>query len=89
MPLSLTEAMSSGLPWIATDRGGTHELAVSEYNYELLKPDFSYEDAKNAVLRLVMNIRNGLSNRNNQKNAYMDHFSRESVATSWINYLGT
>ena len=29
MPLSLIEGMAAGLPWIATDRGGTRELAGS------------------------------------------------------------
>ncbi len=87
MPLSLIEAMSSGLPWIATDRGGTRELAVSEYNYELLMPDFTYEEAKTAVQRLVINIQKRLSNRNKQKSAFMTHFSRDSVASSWMNYL--
>lgn len=87
MPLSLIEAMSSGLPWIATDRGGTRELAVSEYNYELLKQKFTYEEAKASIQRLVINIRKGASNRNNQKTAFMGHFSRESVVSTWINYL--
>ncbi len=87
MPLSLIEAMSSGLPWIATDRGGTRELAVSEYNYELLMPGFTYDEAKVAVQRMVKNLRKGLCDRDKQKSAFMNHYSRESVGSSWINYL--
>ena len=51
MPLSLIEAMSAGLPWIATDRGGTREMAVSEANCMVVDPSPT-EDALAAAVRM-------------------------------------
>ena len=87
MPLSLIEAMSSGLPWIATNRGGTRELALAENNYEMLKVDFSYQDAKAAVKKLANNIITGLSSREAQQAVYNHNFSRRHVAANWLRYL--
>ena len=44
VPVSIMEAMSFGIPCIATDVGGTNEIVENEYNGILLPCDFNPED---------------------------------------------
>lgn len=48
VPVSVMEALSFGIPTIATDVGGTHEIVESGTNGILLKPDFSDEELLDA-----------------------------------------
>jgi len=87
MPLSLIEAMASGLPWIATDRGGTRELAVSDSDSILLKRDFDYSDAKSAVLELASRLRAGATSRAGQRAAFKQMLARDIVAAKWLAFF--
>ena len=42
IPVSIMEALSFGIPCIATDVGGTKEIVIDGYNGWLLKKDFIY-----------------------------------------------
>jgi glycosyltransferase involved in cell wall biosynthesis len=87
MPLSLIEAMSAGLPWIATDRGGTREMAVSEPNCMVVDPSPT-EDALAAAVRMLADrIRQGITSRVEQRITYDRHFSPPVVTHSWCSYL--
>jgi glycosyltransferase involved in cell wall biosynthesis len=87
MPLSLIEAMASGLPWIATDRGGTPELAISDEDSILLKGDFDYGDAKAAVQDLAFRIRGGVTSRAAQRTAFERFLRRDTVAAKWLEFF--
>ena len=87
MPLSLIEAMASGLPWIATDRGGTRELAFSDEDSILLKADFNYADAKAAVRDLVTRLRGGVTSRATQRAAFEQFLRRDTVVAKWLAFF--
>lgn len=87
-PLSLTEAMAAGLPWIATDRGGTRELAKSPVDCELLPVDADLQTVATGVRRLAERIRSGATSRQRQRLAYDTHFSPSSIAPRWLKLLG-
>jgi glycosyltransferase involved in cell wall biosynthesis len=87
MPLSLIEAMASGLPWIATDRGGTRELAVSKDDSILLKADFNYDNAKAAVRDLASRLRGGVTSRATQRAAFEQFLKRDTVMAKWLAFF--
>jgi glycosyltransferase involved in cell wall biosynthesis len=87
MPLSLLEAMSAGLPWIATDRGGTREMAVSEANCIVVEPSPSLEVLAAAVTALADRIRHGVTSRREQRRIYDRLFSPPVVSHAWCQYL--
>jgi len=86
-PLSLTEAMAAGLPWLATDRGGTAELAHDSANCELLPPGADLATAAAAVRRLADRIRSGATSRSRQRAVYDRHYSPPAVAQRWLAFL--
>ncbi|RGU93397.1 glycosyltransferase [Clostridium sp. AF15-17LB] len=51
LPVSIIEAMSFGIPSIATDVGGTSELVLEGRTGFLLPADFSDEEVQDAVVR--------------------------------------
>ncbi|HWA86527.1 MAG TPA: glycosyltransferase family 4 protein, partial [Opitutus sp.] len=83
MPLSLIEAMAAGLPWIASDRGGTRELAVSPANAIVVGDPANLDQLAAAVRRLAGNIRDGRTSRLVQRRAYDWLFSPPAVAEAW------
>ncbi len=87
MPLSLIEAMSAGLPWIASDRGGTSELMLAPDNCRLLSPVPSVAEASAAVLDLATAIESGRTSRVAQSRAFQGHFSHAVVARRWQEYF--
>lgn len=52
IPVSVMEAMSFGIPIIATDVGGTNELVKDEVNGLLLRADFSVEELYEAINKI-------------------------------------
>jgi len=60
VPVSIMEALSFGIPVVATDVGGTHEIVEDGENGLLLKPDFEADElmkAVNAVVEMGENCR--------------------------------
>ena len=49
IPVSIMEAMSFGIPCIATDVGGTKEIVTDGYNGRLLRSDFNNADFVEAI----------------------------------------
>jgi glycosyltransferase involved in cell wall biosynthesis len=87
MPLSLIEAMSAGLPWIATDRGGTREIGVSEANRILVGPSPSEDELAAAVRIMSDRIRQGITSRVEQRRAYDEVFSPAVVSHAWCDFM--
>lgn len=49
VPVSIMEALSFGIPVIATDVGGTHEIVTDGQNGRLLSPDFESTELLEAI----------------------------------------
>jgi len=86
-PISLIEGMAAGLPWIATDQGGTRELMWSPDNCRLIDRAGNLEEAKRAVLDLAQAIRDGKTSLTTQRLAYQDNLSPTTVGTRWMDFL--
>jgi glycosyltransferase involved in cell wall biosynthesis len=87
MPLSLIEAMSAGLPWVASDRGGTRELARTATDAVIIDDPHDPSAVLGATVELVNRIRAGRTSRKAQRAAYDRHFAREVVARRWFDYF--
>jgi glycosyltransferase involved in cell wall biosynthesis len=87
MPLSLIEAMSAGLPWIATDRGGTAEIAVSPANALVVATPATLDQFAAAVRELANRIRSGRTSRVEQRRAYDRVFAPPVVSAAWCDFL--
>jgi len=87
MPLSLIEAMSAGLPWIATDRGGTAELAVSAANCIVVPHPANDAALRRAVDDLSTRLRYGYTSRVAQRRAYDENFSPTVAGARWLAFL--
>jgi glycosyltransferase involved in cell wall biosynthesis len=89
MPLSLIEAMSAGLPWIASDRGGTRELALDPANCVLVENPSDPAVTLRDTLALVERIQTGATSRLRQRAVYDARFAPSVVAKIWFDYLDT
>ena len=87
MPLCLIEGMSAGLPWIATDRGGTAELALSKENSRVLDAQASIAEMRDACSSLASDITAGRCSRINQRKAYDSFIAPETVSRVWLKEL--
>jgi glycosyltransferase involved in cell wall biosynthesis len=87
MPLSLIEAMSAGLPWIATDRGGTREMAVDPANAIVVPAPASLNALAVAVRDMADRIRAGRTSRSAQRRVYDEFFSPAVVSGAWRDHL--
>jgi glycosyltransferase involved in cell wall biosynthesis len=89
MPLSLIEAMSAGLPWIATDQGGTKELAISRENTVVAPAQAGISELVSAVRSLAGRITAGETSRVAQRAAYDQNFAPPVVAARWLDFFET
>ncbi len=87
MPLSLIEGMSAGLPWMATDRGGTRELAAVPANCLVIAPPHTADTFAAAAAELARRLRAGATSRVTQRSAYDRLFSPAVVSNAWCEYL--
>jgi glycosyltransferase involved in cell wall biosynthesis len=87
MPLSLIEGMSAGLPWIATDRGGTRELAISVSDSLVAPATASLTELGSRVRVLADRILAGTTSRLRQRAHYDREFAPPVVAGLWLDYF--
>ena len=87
LPISIMEAMSYGIPCVATNVGGTSEI-VNDSNGFLLNQDFSDEDL-NAVLCkfLMMDMHQKRNLRNNAYTMWANHFNAHNNAIRLFNEM--
>lgn len=53
IPVSIMEALSFGIPVIATDTGGTSEAVINNFNGYLLKEDFDADELSLLILKVI------------------------------------
>jgi len=87
MPLSLIEAMSAGLPWIATDRGGTRELATSPEDSLVAAAAPDVPALGGSVRALADRILAGTTSRLRQRAHYDTRFAPALVARQWLEFF--
>jgi glycosyltransferase involved in cell wall biosynthesis len=87
MPLSLIEGMSAGLPWIATDRGGTRELATSPADSLVAPAASSLRELGGSVRTLADRILAGTTSRRRQRAGYDERFAPPVVAGLWLDFF--
>jgi glycosyltransferase involved in cell wall biosynthesis len=87
MPLSLIEGMSAGLPWVATDQGGTRELALEPDCSRLIPSDADDAALVAAVRELADAVRSGKAARLRQRAVYDRAFAPSAVGPLWAEFL--
>jgi glycosyltransferase involved in cell wall biosynthesis len=89
LPLALIEGMAAGLPWIATNRGGTAELCYEPANCRLLHTGCDSTEIKQAVLDMAAAIVSGRTSRRTQRDAYDRHLSPACLAAKWSDFFAS
>jgi glycosyltransferase involved in cell wall biosynthesis len=87
MPLSLIEAMSAGLPWLATDQGGTREIAAGDANSIVISGPADTERLAGAAAEMARRLRSGQTSRLAQRDSYDRTFNPETVLEKWYSFL--
>ncbi len=87
MPLSLIESMSAGLPWVATDRGGTRELAINSDNCVVVPFPQDESGFRTAVIEMSNRLREGRTSRLAQRAVYDRHFAPAVVGERWMEFI--
>ncbi|RZK52215.1 MAG: glycosyltransferase family 1 protein [Hymenobacter sp.] len=88
LPIALLEVMSTGLPWLATDRGGVADIACDPLATRVIPMTSTYPEIKAAVLALAADIRAGRVSRTAQKALYATTFSSQVLVQRWRETLG-
>lgn len=88
LPIALLEAMSAGLPWVATDRGGVPDIACDPLATRVIPTTATYDDMKAAILKLAADIRQGYVSRTAQRALYAEMFSAKVLVKQWREILG-
>ena len=88
LPISLLEAMSAGLPWLATDQGGIPDIVCDEYATRLIPASSGYLKVKQAVLSFITDMKCGRVTKTSQKELYEKTFSSSALVKRWRNALG-
>ena len=88
LPICLLEAMSAGLPWLATDKGGLRDIACDPYTTRVIPASSSYEEIKKAVSSMVSDLKKGKIPSTSQMELYSSNFSASSIISKWQNAFG-
>lgn len=83
LPISLLEAMSAGLPWLATDKGGILDIAVDPKSTRVIPAKSNYLDIKKAILSFAHDLENGSISRDAQIANYKNGFSSSVLTVKW------
>lgn len=85
VPVSIMEAMSFGIPCIATDVGGTKELVTDKHTGVLLRPDFTDEEFWDAINWYTSKDENDIRDLRNDVHALWDeNFNADRNYSSFI-----
>ncbi|UFH53098.1 glycosyltransferase family 4 protein [Spirosoma sp. KNUC1025] len=87
LPISLLEAMSAGLPWLATDQGGIPDIALDANSTRMISSASPYQDIKNAVVSFANDLKAGRISRTTQIDLYTKKFSSPVLVTQWKEIL--
>lgn len=92
LPICLLEAMSAGIPWLATDRGGIRDIACDPLATRLISNEIpngaDYAAARAAVLAFADDIRSGRISPDRQVRRYRELFSAARITDRWRTCLG-
>lgn len=88
LPLMLLEGCRSGIPWIASDRGGTRELLLRSPDCSLLPRDFTYQQARDGVRTLADSIREGRTSRIELARRFESEYSADVWRRKWLDFFG-
>ncbi|HEY5588267.1 MAG TPA: glycosyltransferase [Candidatus Paceibacterota bacterium] len=85
IPVSIMEAISFGIPVIATDVGGTCEICVEGYNGYLLNKDFKGDDLVNAIMKIILMPKDQYQIMcQNSHSLFLGKFDQE---TNYLNFI--
>lgn len=88
LPVSIMEAMSFGIPCIATAVGGTAEIVRPGLTGVLLQPDFDPQELAGHIRDFAaMGDREYQTYRSNARRFWMEHFSANTNYTAFAAYL--
>lgn len=88
IPVSIMEAMSYGLPIIATDVGGVSEMVIEGKNGFLLPKDFEIELLRKRIKDIIhMSSDSYLLMSNNSHRIWDDRFNADKNYTEFVNVL--
>lgn len=88
VPVSIMEAISFGIPCIATNVGGTGEVVVNRYNGILLEKDFNVEELTEAIVCFArMSKADYTQYRNNARLFWESHYNSEVTYSNFAKEL--
>jgi len=85
LPLVLIEAMSCGLPFLATDIGAIADAAINNDDVMVMAPD--EESMVDALSKFADKLRLGLISSTRLRDYYRQHFSTAVFEESWRSML--
>ena len=88
LPISLLEAMSAGLPWLATDRGGIPDIALDPSSTRVISSASTYSEIKNALILFAIDLKAGHVSKQEQIDLYTKKFSSSVLVSQWREVLG-
>ena len=86
LPLSICEAMSVGVPIVASNVGGVHEMVKDDYNGYLI-PKGNHEYLTEKLADLIKNNELRKSMGENARKTFLETFSTHQMATSTEQYI--
>ncbi|MEG1497600.1 MAG: glycosyltransferase, partial [Clostridiales bacterium] len=88
IPVSIMEAISFGIPVIATDVGGVNEIVYNDQNGILLDKDFSDNQLIEAINKFAfMPNDEYLKYRDNARNIWEKNYDAEKNYTEFLNEI--
>ncbi len=88
VPVSIMEAISFGIPVIATNVGGVSELIKDNYNGCLIDPNSSSEDVKKHIEKVMALKREEyLTFRKNARNSFLEFWESEKQFKKFYNFI--
>lgn len=88
LPICLLEAMSAGLPWLATDKGGITDIASDPVSTRVIAATSDYSTIKEAVKSFAADLLDGKVSKVAQQQLYIDKFSATALTGRWLDAFG-